>query len=78
MQVYIRRVLPLYENGGIVMAWVAVDMDGTEYIYNAQPSREETRFMSCFDCIHIPKGSIKKLIGRELSWNDEPVELKRE
>lgn len=60
------------------MAWVAVDMDGTEYIYNAQPSREETRFMSCFDCIHIPKGSIKKLIGRELSWNDEPVELKRE
>ena len=24
----------------------------------------------------IPKGSIKKLIGRELSWNDEPAELK--
>lgn len=43
------------------MAWVAVDMDGTEYIYNAQPSREETRFMSCFDCIDIPKGSIKRL-----------------
>lgn len=27
-------------------------------------------------CIEIPQGSIKKLIGRELSWNDEPVELK--
>jgi len=26
----------------------------------------------------LPKGSIKKLIGRELSWNDEPVELKGE
>jgi hypothetical protein len=26
--------------------------------------------------IHLPKGSIKKLIGRELSWKDEPVELK--
>lgn len=25
---------------------------------------------------YLPKGSIKKLIGRELSWNDEPVELK--
>ena len=23
----------------------------------------------------LPKGSIKKLIGRELSWDDEPVEL---
>ena len=28
------------------------------------------------DWINLPKGSIKKLIGRELSWEDEPVELK--
>ena len=28
------------------------------------------------DWVDLPKGSIKKLIGRELSWNDEPVELK--
>ena len=28
--------------------------------------------------MRIPKGSIKKLIGRELSWKDEPVELKEE
>ena len=27
-------------------------------------------------CIVLPKGSIKKLIGRELTWEDEPVELK--
>lgn len=27
------------------------------------------------DWINLPKGSIKKLIGRELSWDDEPVEL---
>lgn len=26
--------------------------------------------------IELPKGSIKKLIGRELTWDDEPVELK--
>lgn len=31
--------------------------------------------MAC-DVIELPKGSIKKLIGRELTWNDEPVELK--
>ena len=28
--------------------------------------------------IEMPKGSIKKLIGRELSWEDSPVELKEE
>lgn len=28
--------------------------------------------------ISLPKGSIKKLIGRDLTWNDEPVELKEE
>lgn len=30
------------------------------------------------DWVVLPKGSIKKLIGRELSWEDEPVELKEE
>lgn len=31
-----------------------------------------------YDNVELPKGSIKKLIGRELSWEDEPVELKEE
>lgn len=26
--------------------------------------------------VQVPKGSIKKLIGRCLTWEDEPVELK--
>lgn len=25
--------------------------------------------------IYLPKGSIKKLIGRELTWDDDPVEI---
>ena len=29
-----------------------------------------------YDLVSLPKGGIKKLTGRELSWNDEPVELK--
>ena len=28
--------------------------------------------------ISLPKGTIKKLIGRHLTWEDEPVELKEE
>ncbi len=26
--------------------------------------------------IELPKGTIKKLIGRDMSWEDEPIELK--
>ena len=84
MQVYIRRVLSLYENGGIVMAWVAVNRYGDEYIFEAMPERFYCVWAPTFcehenrvyDYVELPKGSIKKLIGRELSWNDEPVELK--
>ena len=25
--------------------------------------------------IELPRGSIKKLIGKDLTWNDEPVEI---
>lgn len=25
--------------------------------------------------LELPKGSIKKLIGRELTWDDEPVKM---
>lgn len=32
----------------------------------------------CYKCLELPKGSIKKLIGKELTWDDEPVELKEE
>ena len=28
--------------------------------------------------IKLPKGTIKKLIGRDLTWEDNPVELKEE
>ena len=58
------------------MAWVAVDYDGAEQIYRAQPFRGETRFKTNSECVELPKGSIKKLIGRELTLNDGPVELK--
>lgn len=67
------------------MAWVAVDMFGCERIYEQKPRR----FHNCVwvptqcsyadrlnDFVTIPNGSIKKLIGRDLSYDDEPVELK--
>lgn len=67
------------------MAWVAVDFDGKEYIYASEPTRsEECRcwqvdsWKTSLDIVELQNGSIKKLIGKELSFTDEPVELKEE
>lgn len=65
----------------IVMAFVAVDKDGTESVFDEKPYMSGIGNYWVPDSEHyveIPKGSIKKLIGRELSWEDEPVELKEE
>lgn len=65
------------------MAWVAVDKDGTESICTQKPYRRTDpnygsywKVKGLIGFVNLPKGSIKKLIGRELSWKDEPVELK--
>mgnify|MGYP004499982367 FL=1 len=70
-------------------AWLAVDKNGTECIYADKkplrgkdkwgPDSWDYRYDDAFyDFVEIPKGSIKKLIGRELTSEDEPVELKEE
>ena len=65
------------------MAWVAVDFDGKEYIYASEPTRSEEyrcwqvdSWKTSLDIVELPKGSIQKLIGRELSWYNDAVELK--
>lgn len=62
------------------MAWVAVHKNGDEVIFDFKPYRYNDFFwvVDDGDDIYIPKGTIKKLIGKELSWQDEPVELKEE
>lgn len=60
------------------MVWVAIDKDGSEHIFDTKPWREDGHYMPNGDWdanIVLPKGSIKKLIGRELTWNDEPLSL---
>ena len=71
------------------MSWLAVDKGGCEHIFAEKPCRNESNTLwicsvvylygqryANTGCCYLPKGSIKKLIGRELSWSDEPVELK--
>lgn len=65
------------------MAYGAVDKDGSEWVFSGKPYRAsekiELTLWTC-DCIvgmvKLPTGSIEKLIGKKLTWEDEPVELK--
>lgn len=65
------------------MAWLAVDNSGDECIFQSKPHRSkgyktwDIDYWATYetDIIELPKGSIKKLIGRELTWDDEPVKL---
>ena len=69
------------------MAWLAVNKNGDETISPDKPTRWGDEWADMDDvCVEsecgsvdmtlvLPKGSIYKLIGRELTWDDEPVEL---
>jgi hypothetical protein len=63
------------------MAYLAVDNDTREYKCNFLPIRHSVGALiipdgfSFNDVEELPKGSIKKPIGRELTWEDEPVEV---
>ena len=62
------------------MAWVSCDKDGKETIFGYPPERYDDYWISSVveSPITLPTGSIKKLIGRELTWSSEPVELKED
>lgn len=63
------------------MAYLCVDRSG-EYIANNEPLRAFFEWHGWEDVygdrctlISVPKGTIKKLIGKEMTWEDEPIEL---
>ena len=62
------------------MAWLAVDKDSTENIYNIEPIRDlqVDRWDIATDdswWIELPKGTIKKIIGKTLTWQDVPIKI---
>ena len=66
------------------MAYLVKQKDGREFIFESMPERCDDEYWTVFpsifsndvtDCVTLPQGSIEKLIGRELNWNDEPVEI---
>ena len=65
------------------MPYVATDADGREYIYEDKPQRGVRHDKVSIwinrigDYIELPQGSILRLIGRPLTYSDEPVKLKK-
>lgn len=68
------------------MGWLAVDKDLEEYIFDCKPDRFDCENDGYWDipddldpddysCIELPFGSIEKLIGKVLTWEDDPVEI---
>ena len=63
------------------MAYLCVDNSG-EYIADEHPTRAWDVWVgwknvygeSC-TLISLPKGTIKTLIGKEMTWEDEPYEM---
>ncbi len=62
------------------MAWLAVDKDGTEMCFLGKcPVRYKNEWIldedDAEDAYVLIKGSIKKFIGRNLTWNDNPLKF---
>ncbi len=62
------------------MAYLCVDENGSEWIFRYHPCRDRKegwweKSSEVNDCVRLPHGSIAKLIGRELTWEDEPYLL---
>lgn len=71
------------------MAWLATNKNGTETISPQRPERGwggewdfsdevfvEGEYGEASFTLELPSGSIEKLIGRVLTWEDEPIEIK--
>ena len=47
------------------MAWVAVDENGDEFIYESEPYRLQNYWYMCDNYfVELPKGSVEKLLGK--------------
>ena len=59
------------------MAFLAVDKNGSEYIYSDKPKKNETNYYVSVGThfVELPKGTIKMIIGKELTFDNEPFEL---
>ena len=72
------------------MAWLSVNENGNENISMGKPFRGwgrmweheeevciESEWGTVSTIIEIPMGTIEKIIGKKLTWEDDPIEIKQ-
>lgn len=57
------------------MAWIARDKDGSLSVYEYKPERAKVIWIQEYSEVNLPSDADVKLIGRHISWEDEPVEI---
>lgn len=67
------------------MSFVAVNKNGDENVFPGTPSRDNKYGIWVYETsveseivdisVELPKGSIKALTGRDITWEDEPINL---
>lgn len=61
------------------MAWVAVDKNGNEVMFNTKPNRKEDVWFSEEDIygkVVLSRSSVIKLLGKDLKWPNSVIEVK--
>ena len=65
-----------------MFAYLAVEPNGNELIFSEPPRRfDEHSTCGWFcssnssQCVPVPQGTIKKITGKSITWEDEPIKL---
>ena len=65
-----------------MFAYLAVEPNGNELIFSEPPCRiDEHSTCGWFcssnssQCVNVPRGTIKKIIGKTITGEDEPIKL---
>lgn len=59
------------------MAWLAIAKNGTEYVFAEKPVYLVSLdyWYDEHDQIELPSGSIKRMLGKEITVSESPVEI---
>lgn len=65
-----------------MFAYLAVEPSGAELIFSEPPCRIDAYSIcewynnsNSSQCVYVPRGTIKKITGRTITWKDEPIKL---
>jgi len=60
-----------------IIVYLAVDKDGEESIHTGVPVRKAEQYWDSYgneDFIYMPRGTIKKLTGKDITWENDYIE----